>query len=151
MGCWDIFCFICGNPSHSMIYDLEYFKEEISKSYSKYPNDQIKILHENKNILTDLKKLSRNIKWLNKCSILLENNKVIHGVKEVDCNITFCKNNLLLLCSSYKWPPRKPLLLPRRRLLPQRRPQRPRSPRPPRPRRRCKSPRSKNIGPDPRP
>jgi hypothetical protein len=76
-----------------MIYDLDYFKEEISKSYSKYPNDQIKILHENKNILTDLKKLSNNIKWLKKCSMLLEDNRVIHGVKEINCNVTFCKNN----------------------------------------------------------
>jgi hypothetical protein len=77
-----------------MIYDLEYFKEEISKSYSKYPNDQIKILHENKNILTNLKKLSNNIKWLKKCSMLLEDNRVIHGVKEINCNVTFCKNNI---------------------------------------------------------
>ena len=94
MGCWDVFCFICGNTCHSMIYDLEYFKEEISKSYSKYPNDQIKILHENKNILTNLKKLSNNIKWLKKCSMLLEDNRVIHGVKEINCNVTFCKNNI---------------------------------------------------------
>ena len=77
-----------------MIYDLEYFKEEISKSYSKYPNDQIKILHENKNILTNLKKLSNNIKWLKKCSMLLEDNRVIHGVKEINCNVTFCKNTI---------------------------------------------------------
>ena len=77
-----------------MIYDLQYFKEEISKSYSKYPNDQIKILHENKNILTNLKKLSNNIKWLKKCSMLLEDNRVIHGVKEINCNITFCKNTI---------------------------------------------------------
>ena len=54
MGCWDVFCFICGNTCHSVIYDLDYFKEEMAKSYSKYPNDQIKILHENKNILTNL-------------------------------------------------------------------------------------------------
>jgi hypothetical protein len=73
---------------------LDYFKEEISKSYSKYPNDQIKILHENKNILTDLKKLSNNVKWLKKCSMLLEDNRVIHGVKEINCNVTFCKNNI---------------------------------------------------------
>ena len=62
MGCWDIFCFICGNPCHSAFDDVS-------------------------------KKMVKDTQWMNKCSILLEDNKVIHGVKEMNCNTSFCKKN----------------------------------------------------------
>jgi len=28
MGCWDVFCFICGNPCHSMLSGYEEFGNE---------------------------------------------------------------------------------------------------------------------------
>ena len=48
MGCWDIYCFICGNPCYSNKY-----------------------------------------KWMNNATLLLENNKIIHGAKETSCNTDF--------------------------------------------------------------
>ena len=93
MGCWDVFCFICGNPCHSMIVDYQYLNEEIKSSYSKYSKDLIKKLQTRKNIVEELKELSKEVKWMDKCSMLLENDKVIHGVKEINGNVTFCKNS----------------------------------------------------------
>jgi len=93
MGCWDVFCFICGNPCHSIIDNYEYLNEEIKSSYPKYAKDILKRLQSRKNLITEIKKLSKDVKWMDKCSILLENNKVIHGVKEMNCNVVFCKNN----------------------------------------------------------
>lgn len=79
MGCWDIFCFICGCPARGIdkyFYDnlLDEEKEDID-------------------IKNKIKKLKQITKWMSKCSMLLSNNKVIHGVQEVDCNINFRKNN----------------------------------------------------------
>lgn len=52
MGCWDIFCIICGNNCHNY---------------------------------TDNKKYN----WLEKATLLLENNNIIHGAEEVNCNVGF--------------------------------------------------------------
>ena len=74
MGCWDVFCIICGNPCHGMFEDnqnTEYIKNKIEK----------------------LKKLYKNTQWMNNCSMLLINNNIIHNVKEVSCNNYFCKKN----------------------------------------------------------
>ena len=69
MGCWDVYCFICGNPCHSM------FNEElVTKDIA-------------------LKILYKKTKWMNRCTMLQINDNVIHGVKEMNCNNSFCKNN----------------------------------------------------------
>ena len=73
MGCWDIYCFICGNTCHSSDHD-------------DYPN-----LNKKEIIL-----LNKELKWLNKCTMLLANNKIIHGCKEVSCNNQFYKNGIKL-------------------------------------------------------
>jgi hypothetical protein len=67
MGCFDTYCIICGNTWRSITE--EDWKEWI---------DNI-----------DAKKIVKQTKWLNKCTLLLPNNKVIHGCKEVGCNATF--------------------------------------------------------------
>lgn len=68
MGCWDCFCFICGNSCH------EPFKTD---------DDEY-------NVPNDFKK---KLKWLNKCTFLTQDNKIIHGCKEVGCNIEFEDKN----------------------------------------------------------
>jgi hypothetical protein len=80
MGCWDVFCFLCGNTCHSAnnIYDT--FLEDIEN----YENSKDKNTFEKK-----IKLVEKNTKWLNNCTFLCANNKVIHGCKEVACNITF--------------------------------------------------------------
>jgi hypothetical protein len=94
MGCWDVFCFICGNPCHSFLNGYidsieETINEEIKSSYPKFVKDELKKLKEYKNLITDLKKLEKKIKWMNKCSMLLINDKIVHGLEESACNVFF--------------------------------------------------------------
>lgn len=74
MGCWDIFCCICGNTCQ---YD--YFKRNL-KNILKL-DDKI-----------DIDIILKNLKWINNCTILTVDNKVIHNCKEIACNITFSCN-----------------------------------------------------------
>jgi hypothetical protein len=69
MGCWDVFCILCGNTCHSMLGsdDEEYIKIE--------------------------KKINSKLKWLNRCTFLTLNDKVIHSCIETECNVSFRKNN----------------------------------------------------------
>jgi hypothetical protein len=97
MGCWDIFCFICGNSCHSLSNNYinfikENYNEEIKSSYSTYSKKWIKKIKSSKTIINDLIELNKNVKWMDNCSILTVNNKVIHNVKETSCNITFCND-----------------------------------------------------------
>jgi len=75
-----------------MVVDYQYLDEEIKSSYSKYTKSIIKKLQTKENIVAEIKELSKDVKWMDKCSMLLENDEVIHGVKEINCNVTFCKN-----------------------------------------------------------
>ena len=93
MGCWDIFCFICGNPCHSI---LDGYIENIEEILNEKNNYKLKKRFENSpNIVNDLKKLYKETKWMNKCSMLLFNDKVVHGLKETSCNVDFTKKNFL--------------------------------------------------------
>ena len=81
MGCWDIFCFICGNSCHSLSEDFydEYLED----------NDEDR---SNKGMSNKLKDLYDKTKWLESCTLLLENNQVLHGAEERDCSIDFYKD-----------------------------------------------------------
>jgi len=37
--------------------------------------------------------MNKNTKWLNNCTFLCANNKIVHGCRETDCNITFQDKN----------------------------------------------------------
>jgi hypothetical protein len=65
MGCWDVFCPLCGIP---LIDVVERIKEY---NYLKKP---VKIPRSN---------------WSDKCTILLPGKKAKHGFQEINCNITF--------------------------------------------------------------
>uniref|UniRef100_A0A6C0DA87 Uncharacterized protein n=1 Tax=viral metagenome TaxID=1070528 RepID=A0A6C0DA87_9ZZZZ len=97
MGCWDVFCFICGNPCHSMLNGYiddvtkDFNLEKIPSKYSKYTKDKIKKLQSYPNLIIDLKQLKTN--WMNKCTMLLINDKIVHGVQESSCNVSFTKPN----------------------------------------------------------
>lgn len=49
-------------------------------------------IKENPDVIDKITKLEKNTRWMNKCTMLLNNNKIVHGVKEDSCNINFCKN-----------------------------------------------------------
>lgn len=70
MKCFDTYCIICGNTWRSI-------SEEDWKEWIDNINN------------TEIKKLVKQTKWLNKCTLLLANNKIIHGCKEIGCNATF--------------------------------------------------------------
>lgn len=81
MGCWDCFCFICGNTCHEPLKtdDIDYNVPNIFK---------------------------KKLKWLNKCTFLTPSNKIIHNCKETDCNIIFKdnKNNKYEQLTKYNKP-----------------------------------------------
>lgn len=104
MGCWDVFCFLCGNPSHKSFYNssqlsddvkhyeskdkkskwfINYFKP-IYQAYLSNPKfmDEIKIQGKHQSII----KLT---KWMDSCTFLTVDNRVIHKCSEVSCNVTF--------------------------------------------------------------
>jgi hypothetical protein len=66
---------------------------EIKKSTKEYIKNEIMRLKSSKNIVNKLEKLDKNTQWMNNCSMLLIDNSIIHDVKEVSCNIGFCKKN----------------------------------------------------------
>jgi hypothetical protein len=59
MGCYDIFCILCGCPAHGGIYAEE--------------NDEIKFAKYNK-----------IINWLDNCTLLLANGSVVHNCTELN-------------------------------------------------------------------
>jgi hypothetical protein len=66
--------------------------EEIAKEYFEENNDMCK------KFVKELKNLNRNSKWMDKCTMLLIDDKIIHGLSESSCNIQFCKKNF---CATY--------------------------------------------------
>lgn len=100
MGCWDIFCFLCGNTCHSVsnnikkkfLEDVKYYESKNKKG--KWFKSYFKQIYEKYNtepklFINELNNIKKNTKWLNKCTFLTANNKIVHGCSEVDCNIFF--------------------------------------------------------------
>ena len=104
MGCWDVFCFLCGNPPHKSFYDssqladdvkqyesknkkskwfINYFKP-IYQAYLSNPKfmDEIKIGNKTQSI-------GKLTKWMDSCTFLTVDNRVIHKCSEVSCNVSF--------------------------------------------------------------
>jgi hypothetical protein len=108
MGCWDIFCFLCGNPCHKPSADLKDIFLENIEYYETIKNTNKKktFLNENigfenyndyktepKKFLAKLTKFNFNSSWLSNCTFLSANNKIVHGCKEIGCNIEFIDKN----------------------------------------------------------
>lgn len=103
----DVFCFLCGNPSHGSIYtktnfleDLEFYEKTKNSKQKKYKwfldyFIQVNKLYEKdpKNFLEKISNLTKNTKWLNKCTFLSANNKIIHGCKNTSWNVEFTDKN----------------------------------------------------------
>ncbi len=97
MGCYDVYCFVCGCSCYSMnnefIKDLlENYKEYLKKPNSaefKYYKDLFKSISKYPNFFEEIKKLYLKTKWLSKCSFLTVDDKLIKNVKEIMCNGQF--------------------------------------------------------------
>jgi len=74
MGCWDIYCCLCGNSCKSYNNLSEILLEQIN----------------NKEI--NLDKINKNTKWLNKCTFLSADGLIVHNCKEIMCNNVFMDN-----------------------------------------------------------
>lgn len=102
MGCWDIFCLLCAKPPHESFNELEDFISSINfyeslsdakkkkgwfgksffpiyKSYKTNPDQ----------FINSIKSMKKNTKWMEKCTFLAADGSVVHGCKEVGCNIDF--------------------------------------------------------------
>ena len=103
MGCFDIFCLVCGNPCHEMLYqsDIKNIKTIIEVHKKKTGNSifrkNTKHIYDayirNPNLLQDLKIFSKQTKWMNACVMLLTDNKIEHNCIETDCNGKFKNKN----------------------------------------------------------
>jgi hypothetical protein len=73
MGCWDVFCPLCGISLNDLI-------------------DRIKdYLDEDPELLKKIKKIPKipSSNWTSKCTVLLQGEKAKHGFTEIGCNIKF--------------------------------------------------------------
>ena len=68
MGCFDIYCFICGNPCHGLDKNID------------------------KKLLTTYKK---SFEWMNNCTMLLVDDTVHHSLIEYGCDTSFKKKSLI--------------------------------------------------------
>lgn len=100
MGCWDVFCFLCGNTCHSagkyiekeFLENIEYYESKKKKGpwFKTYFKSIYEKYNKNPNLfLSKLSNINKNTEWLNKCTFLCANNKIIHECTEVSCNIEF--------------------------------------------------------------
>lgn len=100
MGCWDVFCPLCGLTLQGL-WSMKDFIEENAKSYEEIykKGKMIKVNKNKKDIilkkdnLFHKEKLVSKTKWLKKCTILLPNTKPKHNFEEINCNIGFMKND----------------------------------------------------------
>ena len=61
---------------------LEWLMREMSR-------DKIDLEKEKNDFIQRIKKLKKDTKWLNKCTFLCANNKVVHRCREIGCNNQF--------------------------------------------------------------
>ena len=85
MGCWDIFCFLCGNTCRNPKYTNEVFLQDIEyyesgkgdKNFKTYFKPIYETYKKNPKLFEKkIKLLEKNTKWLNNCTFLCANNKV---------------------------------------------------------------------------
>lgn len=106
MGCWDIFCFLCGNTCHgplndfieSFLENMEYYESIMNTQNKKklfienYSDVYKNYIKNPKKFLDKLKTLKNNTKWLNKCTFLSADGSINHQCGEIACNISFQDN-----------------------------------------------------------
>jgi hypothetical protein len=71
---------------------LDIINEHNTTKRSKY-NYIYKTYLKNPNLIKDLNKFRKETLWMDKCTMLLINNKVEHNCKEINCNIDFVNKN----------------------------------------------------------
>ena len=103
MGCFDIYCLICGNPYRGLSsYNIDDVKKIILSGEKDIISEEY---FKNPNLIKDLKKMIKQTLWMNKCTMLLTNNEVKHNCEETSCNGLFSdiknKNSYTHLIQKY--------------------------------------------------
>ena len=97
MGGADIFCILCGNPCHGMDNSHEEVIDDYHKGMELYNYETYKYIIDpylkNPNLMKDLNEFRKKTLWMNKCTMLLINNKVEHNCKETGGLATFENEN----------------------------------------------------------
>lgn len=99
MGCFDVYCTICGNPCHSIldgtteiiedIYQEVKNKRKIPTHLKTFYNKVYNRYEKDPKFIENFEKYSKKTQWLNDCIFLTVMDDVIHNCKEVNCNNTF--------------------------------------------------------------
>jgi hypothetical protein len=88
MGCWDIYCFVCGNRCYQFPNNIESYLNN-----KKIDKNKIHELYYHL-VLT----MSKETEWLNNCTLLTPDDNIYHSCKEKQCNIEFLtKDNKYIL------------------------------------------------------
>jgi hypothetical protein len=85
MGCWDIFCPLCGLPIYFV--ELNFNKAEMDDLLNMLKSKNYKSIS-----YSNLTYFQKKSKWLNNISFLTSTNKIINNCKEVACNNQFICN-----------------------------------------------------------
>lgn len=93
MGYWDVFCFICGNPCNTS-FDSAYMRESVARNTKSKKNPLNKTIGSKPIVDKEIKEFYKNTQWMNRCSILLANDRVIHNVSEIVCNVIFSNKKI---------------------------------------------------------
>ena len=109
MGCFDVYCLLCGNPCRGLLpgstkiflENINYYKEKYINSTSKknqFYREKLKMLYDyyskNPDFLNTIKEYEKLTAWMNDCTFLTVQNKIIPNCKEISCaNYFVDKNN----------------------------------------------------------
>ena len=86
MGCFDVYCFVCGNNPYGLTDDISSYDAELMaliKNKTKHKRINYKATIDN------ISKLIVNTAWMNNCSMLLVNDDIIHNLYETAGNVRF--------------------------------------------------------------
>ena len=108
MGCFDVYCLLCGNPCHGLLpgstkiflENINYYKEKYIIRTSKknqFYREKLKILYDyyskNPDFLNTIKEYEKLTTWMNDCTFLTVQNKIIPNCKEISCANYFVDKN----------------------------------------------------------
>ncbi len=99
MGCFDLFCFVCGNTCHGIldgtienlqeIYEAVKNKKKIPKHVKEYYKKIYDKMEEDPKFPEKMEQHMKKMRWLNQCTFLTVIDEVIHGCGEAACNTKF--------------------------------------------------------------
>lgn len=111
----DLYCLLCGNPSHSLLmsdkeiledinlyYEIKNSKGKKNYKYLKNMKPFVDKYEENPELfMQNVNKVRKITKWMDKCTLLTIDNKIIHNCKNDDIDF-YDSNNKVYIKNSFK-------------------------------------------------